>query len=252
SVGRISMPQVIRCPHCKKSMQVPDNAAGKRVACPSCQKPFVIPGAAPANRPAVAAVAKPPSVGRPAAPSTPAPAGNGARAPAPSAPPASAPNVCPSCGSKLLEGAIACMDCGFLIQGDGAPPEAEGPPNLCTNPACGVANPPGERNCQRCGSPLPAAAGTVLHGRYRLAKLLKTGGFGQVYMATDTKMGNRPVAIKDMIGSDPQEFNIRLNFFRREAEILRSLEAVPIVPRVYDFIHEKQTAHLVMEFIRGK
>jgi serine/threonine protein kinase len=55
-----------------------------------------------------------------------------------------------------------------------------------------------------------------------------------------------------MISSDPQEFAIRLNFFRREADILRSLAAVPIVPRVYDFIHQGQSAHLVLEFIRGQ
>src|SRR5262249_28348226 len=95
--------------------------------------------------------------------------------------------VCPSCGHELLAGAIACMDCGFLLQADGAAAETEGPPNLCTNPACGVANPPGERNCQRCGNPLPTAAGTVLHNRYRLDKLLEMGGFGAVYKATDTK-----------------------------------------------------------------
>ena len=78
------------------------------------------------------------------------------------------------------------------------------------------------------------------------------GGFGAVYLGVDTKHGDRPVAIKDMIGNDPQEFAIRLNFFRREAEILRSLEPVPIVPRMYDLIQQGQTAHLVMEFIRGK
>jgi serine/threonine protein kinase len=54
-----------------------------------------------------------------------------------------------------------------------------------------------------------------------------------------------------MICADPQEFQIRLNFFRREAEILRTLESVPIVPRVYDLIEQGQTAHLIMEFIRG-
>src|SRR4029077_3350793 len=85
-----------------------------------------------------------------------------------------------------------------------------------------------------------------------LDKLLAQGGFGAVYLATDTKQSNRQVAIKDMLGDDPQEFAIRLNFFRREAEILRSLEKVPIVPRVFDFIHQGQSAHLVMEFIRGK
>jgi serine/threonine protein kinase len=144
------------------------------------------------------------------------------------------------------------MDCGYLLQGDSSTAEPESPPCMCTNPACGVANPPGERNCVRCNTPLPVAAGTMLHGRYRLDKLLAMGGFGAVYKGTDTKGNNREVAIKDMISGDPQEFSIRLNFFRREAEILRMLEPVPIVPRVFDFIHQGQTAHLVMEFIRGK
>jgi predicted Ser/Thr protein kinase len=246
------MPQIIRCPHCTKSMQVPDNAGGKNVRCPSCKQPFMVPAPA-AVRPAVPVAAPAPAV-PPAAVAAPL-IGNGAKPPTPVATPVAPPplpTVCPSCGSKLLEGAIACMDCGYLLQAEPPGAEPEGPPNLCTNPACGVANPPGERNCQRCGSALPIAAGTLLHGRYRLDKLLKQGGFGAVYMATDTRNGNRQVAIKDMIGADPQEFNIRLNFFRREAEILRSLETVPIVPRVFDFIHQGQTAHLVMEFIRGK
>lgn len=234
---------IIRCPKpdCNKSMQVPDNAVGKKVACPGCKTPFVVqaPATASASSSSSSTV-KPPSS-----------AGNGSKVSAPASTP-STPSNCPACGSKLLEGAVSCMDCGFLIQSDSGPAEPEGPPNLCTNPACGVANPPGERNCQRCGNPLPIAGGTLLHGRYRLEKLLKMGGFGAVYMAVDTKMNNRPVAIKDMIGNDPQEFAIRLNFFRREAEILRCLEPVPIVPRVYDFIQQGQTAHLVMEFIRGK
>jgi eukaryotic-like serine/threonine-protein kinase len=226
-------------------MQVPDNATGKNVRCPSCQKPFQVPAASPpvavasaAGRPADASGQS--SISLPPVP-PPQPAGSSAGA-----------TECPSCGSQLLPGAIACMDCGFLIQADGAAAEPEGPPNLCTNPACGVANPPGERNCQRCGNPLPVAAGTLMHDRYRLEKLLAMGGFGAVYRAVDTKGGNREVAIKDMIGGDPQEFSIRLNFFRREAEILRSLEPVPIVPRVYDFIQQGQTAHLVMEYIRGQ
>jgi serine/threonine protein kinase len=201
-------------------MQLPDNAAGKRVQCPTCKNPFLVPAAPPPDT------------------------GNGAKT--------ATPKNCPSCGAALNEGAIACMDCGFMLQAEGGPTEVEGPPNLCANPACGVANPPGERNCQRCGNPLPIAGGTLLHGRYRLEKLLKMGGFGAVYRGVDTKQADRPVAIKDMIGNDPQEFAIRLNFFRREAEILRTLEKVPIVPRVYDFIHQGQTAHLVMEFIKGK
>jgi len=210
-------------------MQLPDNVAGKKVSCPICKHPFVVPAAAPAPKP----------------PSSPSQSGsNGPKAPT--------PKNCPACNSPLNEGAVACMDCGFMLQADTGPAEPEGPPNLCANPQCGVANPPGERNCARCGNPLPIAGGTLLHGRYRLEKLLKMGGFGAVYRGVDTKEGNRDVAIKDMIGNDPQEFAIRLNFFRREAEILKALSNVPIVPRVYDFIHQGQTAHLVMEFIKGK
>jgi serine/threonine protein kinase len=225
-------------------MQVPDNAAGKNVRCvnPKCQKAFAVPagsGAAAAQpAAAVAAKAGSGSAAKPAAPAAPAPA--------------SEPTQCPACGSKWTAGAIACMDCGYLLPSEQEAPEQEGPPNICANPACGVANPPGVRNCQRCDSPLPTAAGTVLLGRYKLEKLLKMGGFGAVYKAVDIKESNREVAIKDMIGADPQEFAIRLNFFRREADILKMLEAVPIVPRVYDYAQEGQRAHLVMEFIRGK
>jgi predicted Ser/Thr protein kinase len=248
------MPQVIRCPNpgCQQSMQVPDNAVGRNVMCPKCKKPFTVPGPVPvgagvAAGPPTGRAASVPTMGGSASAPTTKPSVSLGTTPAPGG----TPKVCPSCGSPLLEGAIACMDCGFLLQGDGQTAEQEGPPNLCTNPACGVANPPGVRNCQRCDTPLPLAGGTLLHGRYRLDKLLAMGGFGAVYKATDTKAGNREVAIKDMISGDPQEFAIRLNFFRREAEILRSLEPVPIVPRVYDFIHQGQTAHLVLEFIRG-
>ncbi len=247
------MPQVLRCPNCTKPVAVPDNSAGKQFSCPSCQKPFRV-GGEPA--PALAAVGagasasrereRPEAASRPAPPRPAPPEGPTAVKPSPTA-----PAECPACKSPLNPGAIACMDCGYLIQSEAAAGAEEGAPNLCPNPACGVANPPGERNCQRCSTVLPTAPGTMLHGRYRVERLLAMGGFGAVYLATDVKHHNRPVAIKDMICADPQEFAIRLNFFRREAEILRSLESIPIVPRVYDLIEEGQSAHLVLEFIRG-
>ncbi len=151
-------------------------------------------------------------------------------------------NTCPACGTPLLPGAIACMDCGFLIAStEPGTVEGDGPGLiLCSNPACGVANPPGERNCVRCSTPLPTAHGTMLQGRYKIDRLLAMGGFGAVYLAIDVKNADRPVAIKDMICSDPQEFAIRLNFFRREYEILKALEKLTIVPRVYELIELKR------------
>src|SRR5205807_2643021 len=126
------MPVIIKCPNaaCGKAMQLPDNAAGKRVQCPSCKQPFQVP--APVAAAATATTPSIPSISL-------GDAANGAK-------PAATPTVCPACGSKLNEGAVACMDCGFMLQADTGPAEPEGPPNLCANPACGVANPPGERN----------------------------------------------------------------------------------------------------------
>src|SRR5438105_3359380 len=147
------MPQVISCPKCNTRMQVPDDATGKQVRCPTCQNVFVIGAPTPVPAAVGAGVGSSGSMPRPPASSPPA------SVPPPSAAPKGAPTKCPACGSELLPGAVACMDCGFLIQSEAAgQAESEAPPLLCPNPACGVANPPGERNCVRCSTPLPTAA----------------------------------------------------------------------------------------------
>jgi predicted Ser/Thr protein kinase len=251
------MPQLFSCPNCRTNMQLPDGSAGKAFRCPACQKPFTVDAAPPPpTRETVGAAAGATArAGTSGGPSSTPSLSFSAPGDQPAAGAKGPATTCPACGSSLLPGAIACMDCGFLLHADaaGAAADAEGPaPVLCTNPACGVANAPGERNCARCSTPLPTAPGTVLHNRYKIEKLLAMGGFGAVYLAVDAKHNNRQVAIKDMICGDPQEFAIRLNFFRREAEILRSLEVIPIVPRIYDLIEQGQSANLVMEFIRGR
>ena len=126
------------------------------------------------------------------------------------------------------------------------------PPQPVPNESCGVANPPEERHCQRCGSPLPYPAGTVLHGRYRIDKLLAIGGFSAVYLAGDLQNGGRPVAVKDMICNEPQEFQVRFSFFQREAEILKALSQLSAVPRFYGFYRDGKAAQLVLEYIAGQ
>src|SRR5690348_4541735 len=128
------MPKVISCPHCKTAMQVPDNAAGKTVRCINarCKQLFAVPplgggvqqAVKPAPAPAAAAAAQ--AVKQPGAAAAATP---------------QEPTTCPSCGSPWTSGAIACMDCGYLLQSE-MPSEPEGAPVLCANPNCGVANPP--------------------------------------------------------------------------------------------------------------
>src|SRR5690348_4793790 len=94
------MPIVIKCPHCKEAIQLPDGSGGKQFKCPkpNCQKAFTVPA----------------SVGGSSASIN---LGNGSKPGAP-AKPGAAPTKCPACSSDLLPGAIACMDCGFLLQSD--------------------------------------------------------------------------------------------------------------------------------------
>lgn len=229
---------IFQCPKCKMQMRLPDQSGGKTFACPGCKEPFTVPIV---QQPAAVPVAAVPQ----SAPVSQPPAGNLSAS-------NSDTSSCPACSAQLLPGAISCMDCGYLLQSDSGAQEEGAGPAICTNSACKAANPPGERNCQRCGQVLPFASGHLINERYRIEKQLAVGGFGAVYLAVDTRENNRQVAIKDMICEDPGEFDIRLNFFRREADILKSLGAVSIVPKIYDLIEQGERAYLVMEFIKGK
>jgi eukaryotic-like serine/threonine-protein kinase len=160
--------------------------------------------------------------------------------------------ACPVCGAGMPEDATSCPDCGYRLTGSPGPTKVETDDklNVCPNSACGALNPPGERLCQRCNTPLPGAIGQVVAGKYRIEEALATGGFGVVYRAADTATGE-PVAVKEMIATDPREFRLRRTFFRREAEILRAIQHVPIVPRLFDFVEDGTAAYLVLEFIPG-
>lgn len=269
------MPVVTRCTHCRKQAQVQDQFAEKPVRCPHCQQVFVArrdSGEPPTqlNLPAKVGQAAGASnaAGSPAVVTTPtghppvARPANGAVINANTTNLTSSifltavnqgPVTCPACKARLAPGATVCLDCGWvrLQPGSGGEGSTEPQPLICLNPACGVANPPSERYCQRCNTMLPSAAGTTLRGRYQIRELLAIGGFGAVYLAEDVT-AKRKVAIKDMICADSNEFKVRLQFFQREAEILRLLEQSPIAPKFFDFIQEGQSAHLVMEFIPGR
>src|SRR4051794_13353066 len=119
------MPQVVPCPACGQHLKLPDALLGKPVKC-KCGHVFTAP-----------------------APMT----------------------HCPVCAAQLREDATACPDCGYKFVNPPAagtgPTKVDGGDdklNVCPNPACGALNPPGERLCQRCNSPLPGAAGQVIAG----------------------------------------------------------------------------------------
>ncbi|HEY1217229.1 MAG TPA: protein kinase, partial [Bryobacteraceae bacterium] len=83
---------------------------------------------------------------------------------------------------------------------------------------------------------------TIAH--YRVTGKLGAGGMGEVYRATDTKLG-RPVALKVI----PEKFAqdaARMSWFRREAQVLASLNH-PNIAAIYG-VEERA---LVMELVEG-
>ncbi len=97
------------------------------------------------------------------------------------------------------------------------------------------------------------SAGHILNHRYRVIRLLGTGGMGAVYYANDPVL-NRTVAIKQL-QVDPvtgQLTGERIQAqFQREAQILASLHH-PNLPRVTDYFAEDNLHYLVMDYIEGQ
>jgi serine/threonine protein kinase len=84
---------------------------------------------------------------------------------------------------------------------------------------------------------------------YEITNHLGTGGMGEVYQATDMKLG-RSVAIKLLpaaFASDPD----RLSRFRREAQLLASLNH-PNIAHIYGLEESGDTRCIVMELIEGE
>jgi len=95
--------------------------------------------------------------------------------------------------------------------------------------------------------------GQTLNNRYRIIRLLGTGGMGAVYFAHDPVL-DRNVAIKQL-QADPitdQLLNEQIRTqFQREARSLASLHH-PNLPRVTDYFTEGQRHYLVMDYIEGQ
>ena len=98
-------------------------------------------------------------------------------------------------------------------------------------------------------------SGTALAGRYRLLRLIATGGMGQVWEAMDTRLDRR-VAVKVLKAefSEDQEFLAR---FRNEARTTAALNH-PGIAGVYDYGETADQAggaplaYLVMELVNGE
>ncbi len=133
-------------------------------------------------------------------------------------------------------------------------------------PYCGAANRDTARFCLQCGRALLAAGqivspgaglllpNTLLNNRYLIIQKIGQGGMGAVYKASDTRLGQKVVAVKELSASsvtDPNERQQARQAFEQEARMLAQLSH-PNLPRVTDYFHEGGKQYLVMDFIDGQ
>lgn len=98
-------------------------------------------------------------------------------------------------------------------------------------------------------------SGYVLQGRYRILHKTGGGGMAMVYKAVDTRLNDRPVAIKEMKQVDPKKQGLDIGkavrLFKQEAAILSGLNH-PYLPHVYGNFQQDGKYYLVMDFIEGE
>ena len=86
-------------------------------------------------------------------------------------------------------------------------------------------------------------------GPYKILRLLGSGGMGEVYSATDTRLG-RTVAIKVL----PEDLSKSPQSRRRFALEARAISALnhPHICALYDIGHEGGVDFLILEFLEGE
>ncbi|WP_414549514.1 protein kinase domain-containing protein [Anabaena sp. CCY 0017] len=97
--------------------------------------------------------------------------------------------------------------------------------------------------------------GKLLDHRYQVIRVLAQGGFGQTYIAQDTRRPGNPVCVVKHLKpatSDPRVFETAKRLFNSEAETLENLGNHDQIPRLLAYFDENQEFYLVQEFIAGQ
>lgn len=96
--------------------------------------------------------------------------------------------------------------------------------------------------------------GKLLDHRYKVIRVLATGGFGETYIAQDTKRPGNPICVVKHLkpaSGDSKIFETAKRLFHSEAETLERLGYHDQIPRLLAYFDDNQEFYLVQEFIEG-
>ncbi|HSM80689.1 MAG TPA: serine/threonine-protein kinase [Nodosilinea sp.] len=97
--------------------------------------------------------------------------------------------------------------------------------------------------------------GLLLANRYRIVRLLGSGGFGETYVAEDTQRPGEPVCVVKqlrILSNDPRAHRLGQRFFQGEAETLEKLGHHHQIPRLLAYFEAQHSFYLVEEMIEGR
>ncbi|GAB1538589.1 CHASE2 domain-containing serine/threonine-protein kinase [Scytonema sp. NUACC21] len=95
---------------------------------------------------------------------------------------------------------------------------------------------------------------SILSGRYKVTKVLGSGGFGCTYLANDTQRPGNPVCVvKQLMPArrDTKFMQVARRLFDAEADILEALGVHHQIPQLLAYFEENNEFYLVQEYIHG-
>ncbi len=101
----------------------------------------------------------------------------------------------------------------------------------------------------------PPLATLSLDGRYKINRVLGQGGFGQTFLAEDTKRPGHPTCVVKYLmpaRQDAKFLTVARRLFETEAKILEALGQHSQIPQLLAYFEENQQFYLVEQYIEGE
>src|SRR5260221_2424612 len=145
---------------------------------------------------------------------------------------------CPYCKYETRDGVRYCSNCGRLM------PSTNATSTGTTSTSTTIGG----------GNSRALNVGTNLQGgRYVVKQILGEGGMGAALLATDKRLDNKLVVIKELISdnTDPEKFKEDERNFKQEVVTLAHLDH-PLIPNVMDNFEEGSRYFMVQEYVEGE